>query len=53
MKYFCDCEVKETLSKVNSSNLPWSDVADDVDNDDVDHDDEEEEWKVKNIITLS
>ena len=38
---------KETLSKVNSSNLPWSDVADDVDNDDVDNDDEEEEWKVK------
>ena len=49
----------ETLSKVNSSNLPWSDVADDVDNndvdnDDVDNDDEEEEWKVKqhNYIAL-
>ena len=41
---------KETLSKVNSSNLPWSDV----DNDDVDNDDEEEEWKVKqhNYIVL-
>ena len=46
--FFHSC-FKETLSKVNSSNLPWSDIADDVDNDD-----EEEEWKVKqhNYIVL-